>query len=683
MPEGLSLQFVKTEFNQATVYDTCFHKTETDTAHGVVMWGAMATHRGMSRPLEETVSGQGWHQAGRVVTQMADDSLLMLGMTTCHELNIIEDLMVGEPLDEKMFSSTEWSMEVIRKEGAQLDQLSVRSPRTASNSVILAAQQKVFQFSSHMERMSVITRVMEETEKGVTEPVTMVFCKGSPEMIQRLCRPESIPTDFDQVLEKCGAPGFQTIALAGKVLHRHPFDENVLERMTREQTEVDNDLLGLIIMEARMEEAEVIPQLDGWADIEVHCELCNHPFEGKNKNRCKQDHLITRHFHDYFRGLAIEKIDGFFSCPENCDKKFTLKSDVFRHLAGTHKKLDTLIANKFPPPNKQNNQDQGMQEDFENLIQLDDDGAVSASNVGGDDRHQELLTHEVPSFIDEVLKKLYETDSTNEAFTSWKEAGISAKMVNSALIHMLERIMKNSNSGQRKIAMDLVDQLFGSDLITGVQIKDSLVKIVSTMDSNSDTASQVTMAEMSAWAVLTDKLKLTEVAAITEGGASHPLFFSVLKVMASRDKEATLASIKDIKLMDQLPTNLRTEEQLGDQLEQMQLSFLVCGAAPCQGRNVETARGGSGSQEPSRLDQEDSARGQQERSRFCINSDHQYYQAHLRDNEAEEQHHFREEGGHQQEEGDDHEVQDCSLQLPGPSQASAGHWVCAPGALLK
>ena len=219
-----------------------------------------------------------------------------------------------------------------------------------------------------------------------------------------------------------------------------------------------------------------------------------------------------------------------------------------------------------------------MQEDFEEpLVQLDDDGAVSTSDVDGAiyGDASGLLTHEMPSFIDDVLEKLYETDSTNEAFTMWKKASLPAKMVNNVLIHMFKQILKNSNSGQRKTAMDLVDQLFGSDQITGVQIKDSLVKIVSTMDSNSDTASQTTMAEMSAWAVLTDKLKLAEVAEVTIGGSRHPLFFSVLQVMAREDKEATLASIKNIKLMDQLSPSLRTEEQLGDQLEQRQLSFLV------------------------------------------------------------------------------------------------------------
>merc|ERR1712061_964808 len=94
-------------------------------------------------------------------------------------------------------------------------------------------------------------------------------------------------------------------------------------------------------------------------------------------------------------------------------------------------------------------------------------------------------------------------------------------------------------------AMDLVDQLFGSEQITGIQIKESLVKIVSTIDSSSDTATMTTMAEMSSWAVLTDKLKLSEVAEITEGGSSHPLFFSVLQVMSTQDKEASARHIKE------------------------------------------------------------------------------------------------------------------------------------------
>ncbi len=555
---------------------TSFDKTGS-IMDGMDVLGAVTSYQGMSRLLGEAVSGLGWHPGEHEVTNMPADSLLVLGMATCHELNIIRGEMSGDLLDEVMFSSTGWSMELEREESAQLDQLSmpyVRSPRTASNSVLQAAQQKVFQFSLDVQRMSVITRVMKEKEEGFSEPVTMVFCKGSPEMIQRLCRPETIPSDFDHVLESYASRGFRIVALASKVINPSNAKVLKLKKMTREQTEVDLEFLGFIMMEARV--MEPIPQLDGWTDVEVHCEVCHHPFLGRNKNRDKNDHIIRDHYRDRFELLIIEKTEGLFCCPENCGKKAKSKMDIFRHLASAHDKIKNLIDDEFPPQhsiNEEINLDPEIQEDFElsNLVQLDEDGAVSVSNVRWDKNEDTLmiLDHEVPSFIEDMLQKLYKTDSTNEALSSWKAARIPAK---NSLIHLFKRILKNNNSGQRKTVMDLVDQLFISDKITLVQIKESLVTVISTMDSNLDMA---TMAEMSAWTVLTNKLKLTELAEITEGGAIHPLFFSVLQVMASRDKDVTLASIKDIKLMDQLPPSLRTEEQLGDQLEQRQLSFLV------------------------------------------------------------------------------------------------------------
>lgn len=55
------------------------------------------------------------------------------------------------------------------------------------------------------------------------------------------------------------------------------------------------------------------------------------------------------------------------------------------------------------------------------------------------------------------------------------------------------------------------------------------------------------------------------------------MFLIVLQTLATKNKNSTLEMFKEsnIKLTDHLPTNMRTEEQLGEQLEQRQLSFLV------------------------------------------------------------------------------------------------------------
>ena len=202
---------------------------------------------------------------------------------------------------------------------------------------------------------------------------------------------------------------------------------------------------------------------------------------------------------------------------------------------------------------------------------------ASNSKKQNEKKNQGPTRDEVFGKIDQILTKLGENSSTNEAFTSWKEASIPAKMVNNALIHLFKQIIKNTSSGARDVCLEFVDQLYSSDLVTAVQVRESLARLVSNIDNTTDSNTTSTTAEMAAWSVSTDKVKLVEIAEMTEGGASHPLFLTALQVLASKNKDSTLNMFKEsnIKLTDQLPTNMRTEEQLGEQLEQRQLSFLV------------------------------------------------------------------------------------------------------------
>merc|ERR1711971_253827 len=202
---------------------------------------------------------------------------------------------------------------------------------------------------------------------------------------------------------------------------------------------------------------------------------------------------------------------------------------------------------------------------------------ASNSKKQNDKKNQGPTRDEVFGKIDQILTKLGENSSTNEAFTSWKEASFPAKMVNNALIHLFKQIIKNTSSDGRTVCLEFVDQLYTSELVTAVQVKESLARLVSNTENSSDVVTTTTTAELAAWSVSTDKVKLIEVAEMTEGGASHPLFLIVLQTLATKNKNSTLEMFKEsnIKLTDHLPTNMRTEEQLGEQLEQRQLSFLV------------------------------------------------------------------------------------------------------------
>jgi translation initiation factor 4G len=188
-------------------------------------------------------------------------------------------------------------------------------------------------------------------------------------------------------------------------------------------------------------------------------------------------------------------------------------------------------------------------------------------------KNQGPTRDEVFGKVDAILEKLEENDATNEAFTSWKEIGIPDKMVNNALIHLFKQIIKLDAEEKRTICHQLVDQLFASELVTAVQVKESLARLVDRMEDSST----LPTAELAAWTVASEKLKLAEVAEMTEGGSTHPLFLAVLQALAAKDKSSAVEKFKSsgVNLTDQLPLALRTEEQLGAQLEERGLSFLV------------------------------------------------------------------------------------------------------------
>lgn len=188
-------------------------------------------------------------------------------------------------------------------------------------------------------------------------------------------------------------------------------------------------------------------------------------------------------------------------------------------------------------------------------------------------KNQGPTREEVFGKVDGLLAKLTDNGSTNEAFTSWKEIGIPDKMVNNALIHLFKQVIKLEAEGVRALCHQLVDQLFTSELVTAVQVRESLARLVDRVEE----ATTAATAELAAWSLATDKLKLAEVAEMTEGGATHPLFLTILQVLATKDSDTALTKFRDseVKLVDQLPVALRTEEQLGELLESLHLSFLV------------------------------------------------------------------------------------------------------------
>ena len=97
-----------------------------------------------------------------------------------------------------------------------------------------------FEFSSRLQRMSVITRSLVDTK-------FRIFAKGSPEKIKELSLPESIPANFHDVLTSYTQNGLRVLGMACKILPDMSYEK--LQSKTRDFFENDLVFCGFLIME--------------------------------------------------------------------------------------------------------------------------------------------------------------------------------------------------------------------------------------------------------------------------------------------------------------------------------------------------------------------------------------------------------------------------------------------------
>ncbi|KAJ4445475.1 hypothetical protein ANN_07283 [Periplaneta americana] len=209
----------------------CFDKTGTLTEDGLDMNGALPVEDRQFHGIEHDV-------------QQIKGSGLELGMAACHSLTLIDGALSGDPLDVKMFESTGWQLE--EPDVADHDKYDliiptiVKSPGEAPTEIGLVHQ---FQFSSTLQRMSVVTRTLGSTD-------FVLYCKGSPEMIVSLSRPDTVPEDLPSTLQQYTEKGHRVIAIGRRVLEESSYTK--IQRMRREDAEQDLEFLGMFVLENRL-----------------------------------------------------------------------------------------------------------------------------------------------------------------------------------------------------------------------------------------------------------------------------------------------------------------------------------------------------------------------------------------------------------------------------------------------
>uniref|UniRef100_A0A2K5MS87 ATPase cation transporting 13A2 n=1 Tax=Cercocebus atys TaxID=9531 RepID=A0A2K5MS87_CERAT len=173
---------------------------------------------------------------------------LLRALATCHALSRLQDTPVGDPMDLKMVESTGWVLEeepaadsafgtqvlAVMRPPLWEPQLQGMEPRVPVS--VLCR----FPFSSALQRMSVVV-----AWPGASQPEAYV--KGSPELVAGLCNPETVPTDFAQMLQSYTAAGYRVVALASKSLPTVSSLE-AAQQLTRDTVERELSLLGLLVM---------------------------------------------------------------------------------------------------------------------------------------------------------------------------------------------------------------------------------------------------------------------------------------------------------------------------------------------------------------------------------------------------------------------------------------------------
>ncbi|KAF2790819.1 hypothetical protein K505DRAFT_281902 [Melanomma pulvis-pyrius CBS 109.77] len=241
----------------------CFDKTGTLTEEGLDVLGVRVVQRPDSRfsdlladPMD-VLPGSSYERDPTV--EYSHHKAILYTMATCHSLRLIDNELVGDPLDVKMFNFTGWSYEEgEQRSGGDEDEQklspSVARPPPgrefdiddrdddANRKPVELGVLKTFEFVSQLRRASVIVRRFGSRDG-------FVYVKGAPECMKAICRPDSFPADYEDLLAYYTHRGFRVIACAAKTIKVNWLK---IQKMKREEAESDMDFVGFIIFENKL-----------------------------------------------------------------------------------------------------------------------------------------------------------------------------------------------------------------------------------------------------------------------------------------------------------------------------------------------------------------------------------------------------------------------------------------------
>lgn len=235
----------------------CFDKTGTLTEDGLDVLGIRnVVNDGFSDLLEQS-------ETLTATTSIESGLSILHVMATCHSLRLIEDELLGDPLDDKMFRFTGWTYEdggriagqatpskgldhkaTAKAAASKVSPPVVRGPSSSSaGQDVEIGIMKQFDFVSQLRRMSVVAKTLGSNSMEV-------YLKGAPEIMSDVCRPETFPKNYEDVLASYTHRGYRVIACAGKSLPGLSWIK--AQKLKREDAEKDLNFLGFIVFENKL-----------------------------------------------------------------------------------------------------------------------------------------------------------------------------------------------------------------------------------------------------------------------------------------------------------------------------------------------------------------------------------------------------------------------------------------------
>lgn len=217
----------------------CFDKTGTLTEDGLDILGVHPIKNAQGRKelvFEDLVEDLNSLTLNSSIShhEVHSGENLLGCMSSCHSLRLIDDTLVGDPLDVKMFEFTKWNF-TEEFGGSSVPLVYETIGKETYGYKIL----REFEFMAALRRMSV---VVDKDDKRY------IFTKGAPEVMLNICDPTTIPANFEELLHQYTHGGYRVIACAEKYLTKkvdyHELDRDVAES--------DLKFSGFIIFENKL-----------------------------------------------------------------------------------------------------------------------------------------------------------------------------------------------------------------------------------------------------------------------------------------------------------------------------------------------------------------------------------------------------------------------------------------------